>query len=174
MNRSILIAAATLAAAASPALAQIDPMAMARTASANQLGVMEYCQSHGWTDQAAVEAQRKSSASLPPASTGTDALAAAEATGKQGFFLNNGTQMSLAQMSSGRGTNEQGLCTQLGEAIKSVAARLTATPGIPAAGMPSAGNLTSIPGLPPGMTNGTGNMTGVPGLPAGMPAMPKP
>ncbi len=132
------------------ASAQGDPMAMAHQASANQIGVMEYCQSKGWADQAAVDAQKSGTANLPPA-TDQSGVAAAEATGKSGSLLNNGQATSLASMASQTHTTEQALCENMAQSAKNVAAQMAAMP-------------KGFPTMPNGMT--------MPGMPA-MPGMPK-
>jgi hypothetical protein len=131
-----------------------DPTQMAHLAASNQLGVLEYCQSNGWTDQAAVDAQKKSIAALP-ATTDTSGAAAAEATGKQGTFLTNGNQITLAQMASAKTTSVAAICKQFGNAERSAAASMPSMPG----GMPS------IPGGMPSMPNGM-QMPSMPGAPS--------
>ena len=129
------------------ALAQSDPMQMARLASANQTGVMEYCQGHGWADQAAVDAQKASASSLPP-SANPNELATAEATGKSGSLLNNGTTTSLSSMADQTHTTVQALCGKLADSAKMVAAQRASMPQMPSGmtGMPA------MPTIPPGMT----------------------
>ena len=150
-----------LASAALPcvALAQSDPMQMAQLASANQTGVMEYCQGRGWADQAAVDAQKASTSSLPPA-TDTTGISAAEATGKAGSLLNNGTAMPLASMAAQTHTTVEMLCGKLAESAKMAAAQRSSMPQMPV-GMP--GMPSGMPALPNGMTMPT--MPGMPGMP---------
>jgi hypothetical protein len=156
----------TLALLASPcaARAQSDPMQMARLASANQTGVMEYCQGKGWADQAAVDAQKAGAASLPPASD-TTGISAAEATGKSGSLLNNGTAMPLSSMAAQTNTTVQALCGKLADSAKMVAAQRSSMPQMPA-GMPVMPS--GMPGMPGGMPALPNGMT----MPA-MPGMPK-
>ena len=156
-----LVCAAPLCAA----IAQTDPMQMAQIASANQIGVIEYCQGKGWADQAAVDAQRSSASGLPPA-TDTAAVSAAEATGKAGSLLNNGTAMPLASMAAQTHTTVQALCGKLGDSAKMVAAQRSSMPQMPA-GMPQMP--TGMPAMPSGMPALPNGMT----MPA-MPGMPKP
>ena len=150
---SLVFACAALPCAA---MAQSDPMQMARLASANQTGVMEYCQGKGWADDAAVDAQRASAASLPPA-TDTTGIAAAEATGKAGSLLNNGTAMPLASMATQTHTTVQALCGRLADSAKMVAVQRSSMPQMPA-GMPQMPG--GMPVLPGGMT-----MPTMPGMP---------
>ena len=142
-----------LIAAAMPglAVAQSDPMQMARMMNANQLGLMEYCQTKGWADQAAVEAQKSAGSSLP-AAAGTSGLADAEATGKQGSLLNNGSPMPLASMAGQSNTTEQALCSKFVESAKMVEAQRRSMPTMPAMPggmvMPAMPNGTTMPGMP--------------------------
>ncbi|MGI4793827.1 MAG: hypothetical protein ACRYG8_07030 [Janthinobacterium lividum] len=138
-------------------MAQTDPMHLAYVSTANQVGVMEYCMGKGWSDQAAVDAQKQAVASLPPAKDKTG-LTEAEATGRRGELMNNGTTMSLASMAQQSKTSEQDLCTRMTSSAKMIA---TQRPSMPT--MPSG---TAMPSLPPGMT-----MPAIPGMT--MPGMPK-
>lgn len=136
-------------------MAQTDPMRLAHVSMANQVGVMEYCMSKGWADQVAVDAQKRSAASLP-ATTDQTGLVDAEATGRKGELMNNGTTLSMASMAQKGNTTEQDLCARMVSAAKTVATQRTSMPGFPA--MPGG---AAMPALPPGMT-----------MPA-MPTMPK-
>ncbi len=149
----------------SVALAQPDPMQMARVASANQTGIMEYCQGKGWADQSAVDAQRASASGLPQ-STDNPAISAAEATGKNGSLLNNGTVMPLSTMAAQTQTTVQALCGKLADSAKMVAAQRSAMPQMPM-GMPSMPS--GMPAMPSGMPALPNGMT----MPT-MPGMPKP
>lgn len=137
-----------------PVQAQTDPMHMARVSMANQVGVMEYCMSKGWADQAAVEDQKKAIAGLP-AATDETGLSDAEATGRKGDILNNGTTISLAEMAKKTNATEQGLCTRMVSSAKMVATQRSSMPAPPA--MPGG---AAMPTLPPGMT-----MPAMPGMP---------
>ena len=156
MRRSLVIVCAALP---SVAFAQSDPMQMARVAIANQTGVMEYCQGQGWADQAAVDAQRASLSTLPP-SADTAGVSTAEATGKNGSLLNNGTAMPLSAMAAQTHTTVQALCGKLADSAKMVAAQQSSMPQMPA-GMPSMpSGMPAMPALPNGMT-----MPAIPGMP---------
>ena len=158
MTRQISTWAALAAAfLAGPAVAQGDPMAMARAASANQLGVLEYCRDQGHTDAAAVAAMRSTAARLPPAPS-TAATDAAEATGRQGSIVANGTTTTLASFADTTHTTVPALCKQLADgAMRSATAQ--------AGGM----GIGGMPAMPGGMPTMPGGMPAVPG---GMPAMP--
>ena len=139
-----------------PAWGQADQMRMAHLSMANQVGVMEYCMSKGWADQAALDAQKKAVAQLPPA-TDQSGLSEAEATGRKGEMLANGSTITMASMAQRGNTTEQDLCTRMASSAKMVAAQQSAMPAFPA--MPGG---MAMPTLPPGMK-----------MPS-MPAMPKP
>ena len=140
---------ALILASSAAAMAQGDPMAAARTAAANQIGVMEYCQGKGWADQADVDAQRASMADLTTPAGNTREASAAEATGKSGSLLNNGQAMPLAGMASQTHTTEQQLCGKMAESAKMMQSQTSGMSG----GMPA------MPG-------------GMPAMPSGMPTMP--
>ena len=160
MKRHLVFACIVVPAAA---FAQTDPMQMARVAGANQVGVMEYCQTKGWADQAAVDAQKASLTSLPPAADASSSTAA-EATGKSGTLLNNGTPMPLSSMASQTNTTVQALCEKLAQSAKMVAAQRSAMPGMPA-GMPAMpGGMPAMPGGMPALPNGM-SMPAMPGMP---------
>ncbi len=147
-----------------PALAQGDPMVMARAASANQLGVLEYCQAQGHTDAAAVAAMRSTAARLPPAPS-TAATDAAEAAGRQGSIVANGTTTTLAGFADTTHTTVPALCKQLADgAVRSAAAQASGVGAMPA--MP--GGMPTMPGGMPAMPS----MNGMPAMP-GMPAVPR-
>ena len=154
----------TFACVVSPgvALAQSDPMQMARLASANQVGIAEYCQGKGWADQAAVDAEKASAASLPPAAD-TSGAAAAEATGKSGSLLNNGAAMPLSSMARQANTSEQALCGKMAESAKMAAAQRRSMPSM--SSMPAMGNGGPVmPGGMPALPNGM-TMPAMPGMP---------
>jgi len=148
-----LFALVAIALPGSVALAQSDPMQMARVTTANQIGVMEYCQSKGWVDQAAVDAQKSGASSLPP-TTDASGVASAEAIGKKGTLLNNGTPTPLSSMASQTNTSEQALCGKLADSAKMVAAQRRSMPSMPngmlgmPGGMPALPSGMSMPGMP--------------------------
>ena len=153
-NHRLLLSAAIAVAAlvhARPGLAQTDQMHLAYVSSANQVGIMEYCMGKGWADQAAVDAQKKAAASLPPATDKTG-LTEAEATGRQGELMNNGATLSLSSMAQRSNTSEQDLCTHMASSAKMIAAQVSTMPAMP--------DGSAMPSLPPGMT-----MPSIPGMP---------
>ncbi len=156
--RMTILAAAVIPLGSVAALAQSDPMKMLHLAAANQLGLIEYCQSHGWVDSATVDAQKKISAGLPPI-TDSSGISDAEDEGKQGTLAVNGNQMKLADAATSKGTTVQAICTQIGSTVKTAANNVQAMPTMPS-GMPA------MPSGMPAMPNG------MPAMPNGMPAMP--
>lgn len=162
-RRRVLLSATitlTILSQARPGTAQTDMMHLAYVSTANQVGVMEYCMGKGWADQAAVDDQKKAATKLPP-STDRTGLSEAEATGRKGELINNGTTVSLASMAQRGNTTEQDLCTRMASSAKTVAAQQSSMPAFPV--MPGGG---AMPTLPPGMT-----MPAMPGTT--MPGMPK-
>ncbi len=165
MNKHYLLLPAGLALVAlvqvPSALAQTDAMRLAYVSTANQVGMMEYCMGKGWADQAAVDAQKKAAASLPPTSD-TTGLSEAEATGRKGELMNNGSTVSLSAMAQKGNTTEQDLCTRMASSAKTVSAQRSSMPTFPT--MPTG---ATMPTLPPGMTVPT-----IPGMT--MPGLPRP
>jgi hypothetical protein len=147
-----VVAAAVAPVAAS---AQGDMMAMARSAAANQLGVMEYCQKQGFADDAAVAAQRSSISRLPagPAGESNDA---AEALGRTGTVASGSTKVTLADMAGKNNTTVGALCTQMASsAMRGAAAQ-------------SSGTMPGMPSFPGGMPK----IPAMPNMPTNMPSMP--
>jgi hypothetical protein len=128
--RTTMLAAAALSLGNVAASAQTDPTHMLHLAVANQLGIIEYCQSHGWVDDATVDAQKKIATALPPSSDSTG-LSDAEDDGKQGTLVSNGNKMALTDAATSKGTTAQAICTQLGSTVKSAAANMQAMPKMP-------------------------------------------
>ncbi len=168
MNRRVRIVVAVSAAAfsAAPALAQGDPLGMARQMAANQLGVLEYCQAKGYTDQSGVTAEKSAIAQLPPS---TESTLASENTGKQGTMSANGTSFTLASMAKTHNTTEAALCQQMAQGATQAAAMRQNMGTMPMApgNMPTAGGMPTVPG---GTTPGGIQMQGVPAMPATPPS----
>ena len=152
ISTSIAVFAAALAA---PALAQTDPMAMARNSAANELGVLEYCQANGHIDGSSISAQKTVVARLPAGGGSTDA---AEALGRHGTLLGgNGTNVPISDMASRGNTTEADLCTRMAGSVKQSAVS-------PA--MPMPGGMPAMPSGMPAMPSG------MPSVPSGIPGMP--
>jgi hypothetical protein len=136
--RTTILTAAILPLGSVAALAQApaaDQMRMLHLAVANQLGIVEFCQSHGWADDAAIDAQKKIAATLPPSSD-SSGLGDAENDGKQGMISANGNKVSLADAASKKGTTVQAICTQLSGTVKTAWNNLQNAPKAP--GVPKA------------------------------------
>ena len=165
MRLPIATLAITFVVAAAPAWAQggSDPMAAARAMAANQLGVMEYCQSQGHVDAAAMEAQRKIYGQLPPGPGDTNQP---EALGRQGIMSMNGTDTSLADFATRGHSTVATICQQMGASALQSAAMMSGMTGMPGVG--------GMPSMPGGMPTMSGAMpSGMPsGIPGGMPGMP--
>jgi hypothetical protein len=123
---------------------------MARSASANQLGILEYCQSQGDVGGDAIDAQHTVMSRLPAGPAGS--MDAPEALGKQGTFSFNGTNTPMDSLAASHNTTVAALCKQMGDGI------IQAVKSMPAAGAPS-----MSPAMPA--------MPAMPSMPA-MPAMP--
>jgi hypothetical protein len=139
-----------------------DPTQIAHLSAANQLGILEYCQGEGYTDQSAVDAEKKS-ISMLPASSGppdTSSLADAESTGKQGSFLLNGNKTPLTKIADGKNTTVKSLCAQMGTATKNAVANM----GSMNNGMPAMPNGMQMPSVPNGMQ--MPSMSGMPASPS--------
>ena len=78
-----------------------------RSVQANTLGILEYCQAQGFSNAAAVQAQRKIMNSTVPGGP----VEAAEATGRQGGVIGpDGTQNPLEAYSAMRHTTVAHTC----------------------------------------------------------------
>ena len=147
MHRSHLLAAALLL-ASTAAHAQPDPAGMARSALANQLGVLEYCQVQGHTGADAVEAQRAVMARMPGSGVSTSD---AENMGKDGTLVSsNGQQFPLASMAQTQNVSVATMCKQMADSALRMNDAYTqngaSAGGIP--GLPSMSNMPGVPGFP--------------------------
>lgn len=135
-------------------------MAMARVAAANQLGVLEYCQSKGSVGADAVAAQKDVMIRMPAASADTTT---AEGQGKNGTLASpNGQTMTLDSVASAQHTTVPALCKQLG------ASAIQASMSFKQSGSTMPGSGMKMPAMPGGMPAMPGGMQ----MPA-MPSMPK-
>ena len=141
------------------ARAQTDGASTAHLAAANQLGVLEYCQSQGFIDGAPISSERDIIARLPASSVATGD---AEATGKSGVLSSpNGQQFPLLQLASSHNTTVAALCKQMGSSASQSSSVLSqggtngmTMPTVPG-GMPQMPSMPAMPGTPPG--TGTAN-----------------
>jgi hypothetical protein len=134
-----------------PALAQTDTTMMMRNGAANELGVLEYCQSQGAIDGSAIAAQKQVMARLP-AGGPTDA---AEATGREGSLsVPNGTAVTLSSMATKGNTTVPALCQQMASSVKQAVVNnpaMSMSPGtMPTmpGGMPTMPTMPAMPGTP--------------------------
>lgn len=152
-RRLLLFVASALAALiqARHGMAQMDPMRLAHVSMANQVGATEYCLDKGWGDQAAADAQKMVAASLPaiPDQIG---LREAEAAGRKGELMNNGTTLTMSSMAQKGSTTEKDLCTRMASAAKTAAARQSSPSAKPAvqgeAAMPTLTPSVTVPKMP--------------------------
>lgn len=134
-----------------PALAQTDTTTMIRNSAANQLGVLEYCQSQGAIDGSAIAAQKQVMTRLPAGGPSD----AAEATGRAGSLASpNGTNVTLASMATKGNTTVAALCQQIASSVKQAVANNPAMSLSPGAmptmpgGMPAMPAMPAVPGAP--------------------------
>ncbi|WP_283177431.1 pore-forming ESAT-6 family protein [Gemmobacter sp. 24YEA27] len=122
MRKSLVLSSAALVASlfAAPLMAQTMDDAVA--AARNQLGLLEYCQTEGHTDGAAVEAQTKMMALLPAA---TDATKGDEAyaKGKEGKLSVGGVEQDLAAAEA-QGSSIADMCKQMADAVVAASAQM--------------------------------------------------
>ncbi len=103
-----------------PCLAQADTTSIGRSAAANELGVLEYCQARGQGDGSAIAAQKSAILRFPADSGSTDD---AEALGKQGVLLGaDGNNVPMSELASRGNTTESALCRRMAADIKRAAA----------------------------------------------------
>jgi hypothetical protein len=164
--RLIAIAALTTPLCSFAAWAQNDPVTMAHVSSANQLGVLEYCQNQGDTDASAVTAEKAIIARLPAApASSTSAIDAAEALGKTGTISMNGSSTSLSSMASTHNSSVSAMCQQMASTVKQTSAAFQQNGGmVQMPAMPSGGGMPTMPSMPSGGSMPT--MPSVPGAPA--------
>ncbi|WBU64022.1 pore-forming ESAT-6 family protein [Paracoccus aerodenitrificans] len=117
----LTLSAAGLAAAQESAAAQDPDMAV--SAARNQLGVLEYCQTEGHIDGAAVDTQAKLLTLMPKATDEASAQMAYE-KGQQGTVSAMGVEQSLADAAARQGTDEAALCTQLASLVEQAGTEL--------------------------------------------------
>ncbi len=147
LNKLPVFVAAALAILSSRANAQADAMAMGRQSAANQIGIMEYCQTNGFADADAVAAQRSAFARLPPAPVGSPPTDSAETLGRTGTLSINGTKHTLASMAGNQNMTVSAVCGQMAANAKQVAASMASMPAMPS-GMPSMPGMPAMPGAP--------------------------
>ncbi|MDP5306895.1 pore-forming ESAT-6 family protein [Paracoccus spongiarum] len=111
---------------AAPAPQQPATMDAATTyeAARNQLGILKFCEGQGHTGAEATANQQRLVAMLPQGDD--DAGASAEEKGAGGMVSIAGTELSLADAASSRGSSVEAQCKQIEAAVNDVAKRLPA------------------------------------------------
>jgi hypothetical protein len=102
---------------------QVDPAA-AYQAARNQLGILKYCQTQGFSGAEAVAAQEKLVGMLPAGDEGVGAQA--EQKGTAGTVSVGQTEISLEDAAARQGTTVESQCQQIEAAVKQVAQQLPA------------------------------------------------
>lgn len=124
LKQALSSMAIVVATAGSAAFAQTPAdMDGAIAAAHNQLGILEYCQSEGHIEGAAVEAQNKVLKMLP-AATDTAKVEADYEKGKTGTVSAMGQEVSLADAATKQGSDEATMCQQVATAVEQAAASL--------------------------------------------------
>ena len=96
-----------------PAWAQLTPSAKMALASANQLGIVEYCQDHGLAGADALAAERKAAEGGPSSNLSTVRM---RELGRQGFSVApDGDQITLAELAGRQSTTVPALCKDLAD-----------------------------------------------------------
>lgn len=91
-------------------------------AARNQLGILQYCQTQGFTGAEAVEAQSQLIGLIP---SGDEAAgAAAQQAGSEGTVAVGETQVSLAEAAESQGSSVEATCQQIEAAVNQVAGSL--------------------------------------------------
>lgn len=156
VRQGYLIAA--LLALPGAAMAQGDIMAQARAQSANQLGVLEYCQSKGFAGTEAIDAQRQSMAQIP----GSGSTGDAEELGKAGTMLSGSTRLSLQELAVSHHIEVSAMCRQMADSAIQISNALkqngNSAGGIP--GLPAMSGMPTVPGMP-----AMPSMSGMPTMP---------
>ncbi len=119
------LAAAALLSSAAPSFAQsqADQLKVAYQAARNQLGILGYCVDKGYTDGAAVEAQKKMIA-LVPAPADLSGGDAAEATGRKGKISAMGMEQDIEAIAKMQNGSPAAYCKQIGDLVKQMGAKL--------------------------------------------------
>lgn len=122
MRKFMVFSSAALAASLLSAPLMAQAMDDAVAAARNQLGLLEYCQSEGHIDGAAVEAQTKMMALLPAAS---DEAKVEEAynKGKEGKLSISGVEQDLTTLDA-QGSSLADMCKQMSDGVVAASAQM--------------------------------------------------
>jgi len=120
----IFIAGLMLTSATLPAFAQgeITPD-VAIAAARNQLGILEYCQTNGHIDDAAIATQTRILEMMPPV-TDEAMVEAAYEKGTAGTVSAMGMEQTLAAAATAQNSDEATLCMQMATMLEQAAAQL--------------------------------------------------
>ncbi len=95
------------------AWAQLTPAAKMALASANQLGILEYCHDHGLAGADALAAERRAFESGPSSNLST---VRTQTLGRQGFSVApDGDQITIAELARRQATTVAALCKDLAD-----------------------------------------------------------
>ena len=99
--------------ACAPASAQLTPSAKMALASANQLGILEYCRDHDLASADALAAEREAAESGPSSNLSTVRM---RELGRQGFSVApDSDQITLAELAGRQSTTVPALCKDLAD-----------------------------------------------------------
>ncbi len=99
-------------------------------ALANQLGLLEYCQSKGDIDASPVKAEQAVIALSPPGGD-AGAAAAAEGLGKQGTISMQGVNKSMSDQASAQNETVPELCKNMGAIAVQLGSAFQQMPAMP-------------------------------------------
>jgi hypothetical protein len=125
-HKSFLAAsAAALLSFATPAFAQsqADQLKVAYQAARNQLGILGYCVDKGYTDNGAVDVQKKLIA-LIPAPADVSGGDTAEAAGRKGKISAMGMEQDIEAIAKAQNGTPAAYCKQIGDLVKQMGAKL--------------------------------------------------
>lgn len=108
---------------AAPEMGSVDTAAVYEAAR-NQLGILKFCQTQGFTGAEATATQEKMIGLLPAGDA--DAGTAAEQKGNEGTVVAQGAEISLEQAAKDQGTTVEAQCKQIEAAVNQVAKQLPA------------------------------------------------
>jgi hypothetical protein len=124
-NSLIAASAAALLSFAAPAFAQsqADQLKVAYQAARNQLGILGYCVDKGYTDNGAVDVQKKLIA-LIPAPADVSGGDTAEAAGRKGKISAMGMEQDIEAIAKAQNGTPAAYCKQIGDLVKQMGAKL--------------------------------------------------
>jgi hypothetical protein len=125
LTAPVAVMAQTAEAPEAPAQApQAMDSAATYLAARNQLGILKYCNTEGFSGEEAVESQTKLIGMLPDADE--EAGAAAEQKGAEGTVSIGEAEMTLADAAASQNSNVEQTCKQIEAAVNQVAPTMPA------------------------------------------------